>query len=89
MTRHIYAFLVLLCSVSAFSKDTIPLKNQSSQNSQKMDPAPAGEAQPYVASLGVYGSSRLNETMLRNWEKIWTLGSLKDLKAMKLRCKWK
>lgn len=49
---------------SAFAKDTIPLK-------QKGVPKPALgaqaslEPQPYVSSLGVFGSDRLNETVLR------------------------
>lgn len=74
MTRYGYFILVAIFSFAAFSKDTIPLKVQSSQNTQKMEPAPVGQAQPYVASLGVYGSNRLNETILRQ-----TLG--KDLEA--------
>lgn len=71
MTRHFLFFLLIGFTFISFAKDTIPLKDKPKQAA--IDPAPApGDNQPYVASIGVFGSNRINETILRQ-----TLG--KDL----------
>lgn len=59
-------FLILIATFLSdfgFGKDTIPLqsKTQPSGNAQ----ANLQESQPYVASIAVFGSPRLNETVLK------------------------
>ena len=64
MTRHFFVACFISLSPFVFAKDTIPLKDKPKQT--VLDPAPApGDNQPYIASLGVFGSARLNETILR------------------------
>ncbi len=49
----------------AEAQDTVPLKSKGNSGVQKLDVAPALQPEPYVASLGVFGSNRINETILR------------------------
>jgi len=65
MTRStIFVFCAFLANLS-IAEDTIPLKSQSTQ-SQK-EKASDFQAQPYISSLGVFGSSRVNESMIRQF----------------------
>jgi len=68
MTRCIALLLVGFGFFQSFTfaQDTIPLKaSKGFRGAQKSDPAPALQPEPYVASIGVFGSSRINETVLR------------------------
>ncbi|MFM8268783.1 MAG: hypothetical protein ACKN9V_01230, partial [Pseudomonadota bacterium] len=62
MTRSILLFLSVL-STLLFAEDTIPLKSKTPQ--AKQDNMAALQPQPYISSLGVFGSARINETTLR------------------------
>lgn len=62
MTHSILLFLSVL-SALLVAQDTIPLNSKTP--STKQDNVAALQPQPYISSLGVFGSSRINETMLR------------------------
>ena len=68
MTHSVVFVLALHLLVgTGFAEDTLPLKNKPTPSSaQKTNaPSPGLANQPYVASLGVFGSSKINETALR------------------------
>jgi hypothetical protein len=63
MTRSILTFVCTFLAIVSVAEDTIPLKSKTTQPKQE---TPASlQPQPYISSLGVFGSSRVNETMLR------------------------
>lgn len=66
---HCVVFVLALhfLAISGFAEDTLPLKNKpaSSTAQKNTSPSSALANQPYVASLGVFGSSKINETALR------------------------
>jgi len=63
MNRLVIFLILSISPISLLGKDTIPLQSKTSP--QKMTPAPVEDPKPYVSSLAVFGSSRLNETILR------------------------
>jgi hypothetical protein len=63
MTRSILTFVCTFLAIVSVAEDTIPLKSKTTQ--PKQETAASLQPQPYISSLGVFGSSRVNETMLR------------------------
>ena len=63
MTRSILTFVCVFLAIVSVAEDTIPLKSKTTQ--PKQETAASRQPQPYISSLGVFGSSRVNETMLR------------------------
>ena len=63
MTRSILIFVCTFLAIVSVAEDTIPLKSKTTQ--PKQETAASLQPQPYISSLGVFGSSRVNETMLR------------------------
>lgn len=57
-----FTLLIFSCSC-LMGKDTIPLQLKTSPRG--ISPAPVEDPKPYVSSIAVFGSSRLNETILR------------------------
>jgi len=62
MTRSILVAVGIFLVTVSLAEDTIPLKSKPSQTKQETS---SFQPQPYISSLGVFGSSRINETMLR------------------------
>lgn len=68
MTHNVVFVLALHLLVgTGFAEDTLPLKNKPAPSTTQKNNAPSSALsnQPYVASLGVFGSSKINETALR------------------------
>lgn len=65
MTRSILLSFCAFFVVSASAQDTIPLKSSPPQS--KKESATDLQPQPYISSLGVFGSSRITETMVRQF----------------------
>jgi len=63
MTRSILTFVCTFLAIVSVAEDTIPLKSKTTQ--PKQETAASLQPQPYISSMGVFGSSRVNETMLR------------------------
>jgi len=58
-------FISLFSSLLLFAEDTIPLKQKGTGPKTAVAPKGGTQTEPYVASLGVFGSERLNETLVR------------------------
>ena len=91
MKKTLLALLLIIGPIYSFAKDTIPLQKKGVIKPSLPNKNPL-EPQPYVSSLGVFGSERLNETVLRqslgpeldNWLKKGISGDESAL-AMELK----